>query len=459
MKTPLSIRHAHPAMDVHPELPIAGPRRYPHWLNRDRVRAYATGVLLTELLFIGIYIARVALQHANALTPLSQDFSAIWSAAWLAAHGRAADVWHFDALFAIQQIAVPGMNLENGVLLWLYPPSMLLLVLPLGWLPYMAAVVLWLGITCVLFAAVIHATVQRGTAWLCALAFPAVFVTVIVGQTSLFTATLGGLGLLLLNRRPVWAGICFGMLMMKPQVAILIPLALLCAGQWRALAAWAATIAACVALAALAFGTDSWLAFAHAMHEVYQVVGAGHAKLARMPTVFALAAMAGWPAYVASGLQLLSASIAAIAVVYAWRGACSYALRAATLACACLLVSPYLYDYDLTWYGIVIAWYVRYAWTHGWRRFDREWLVLLWLMPLAGLAVVPHLSFQFMPLVTLASLGLLVIRIARERHDVPSMPDASDNSTETAFTHQARTHHRPAYGLRRTGRPTIGAHR
>ena len=60
----------------------------------------------------------------------------------------------------------------------------------------------------------------------------------------------------------------------------------------------------------------------------------------------------------------------------------------------------------------MIAWYARYAWTHGWRRLDREWLLLLWLMPLAGLAVVPHLSFQFMPLVTLASLGLLVSRIA-----------------------------------------------
>ncbi|NHV28167.1 glycosyltransferase family 87 protein [Burkholderia sp. D-99] len=459
MKTPLSVRHGHPAMDAHPELPIAGPRRYPHWLNRDRVRLYAGGVLLAELLFIGIYIARMYLQPAASLVPLSQDFSAIWSAAWLAAHGRAADVWHFNALFAIQQLAVPGMNLEDGVLLWLYPPSMLLLVLPLGWLPYTLAVVLWLGVTYALFAVVIQATVQRGSAWLCALAFPAAFVTLVVGQTSLFTATIGGLGLLLLNRRPVWAGICFGILMMKPQVAVLFPLALLCAGQWRALAAWAATIAACVALTTLAFGTDSWIAFAHGMHDVYQVVSAGHAKLARMPTLFALAAMAGLPAYVASGLQLLSAAIAAIAVVYAWRGTCAYALRAATLACACLLVSPYLYDYDLTWYGIVIAWYARYAWTRGWRRFDREWLALLWLVPLAGLAVMPHLSFQFMPLVTLASLALLVSRIARERRDVPSMPDASDHSTDTAFTHQARTHHRPAYGMRRTGRPTIGVHR
>ena len=297
---------------------------------------------------------------------------------------------------------------------------------------------------------------QRDAAWLCALAFPGAFLTVIAGQTSLFTALLAGAGLLALNRRPVYAGICFGLLTMKPQLAVLFPLALLCAGQWRALAAWAATIACSVALSTLAFGFVPWLTFAHVIDHVYAIVGAGQARahavgvrarndgrLARhrrgRPPV-AVGRDRGHRRHLCMARRLL--------------------VRAARrdLACACLLVSPYLYDYDLT-YGIVIAWYARYAWTHGWRRLDREWLLLLWLMPLAGLAVVPHLSFQFMPLVTLASLGLLVSRIARERHDVPLMPDTRDNSTETAFSHQARTHHRPAYGMRRTGRPTIGAQR
>ncbi|RQV68713.1 DUF2029 domain-containing protein [Burkholderia cenocepacia] len=459
MKTPSFARHAHSAADLHPELPIAGPRRHPHWLNRDRVRLYAAGVLLTELLFIVIYLIRVHLSHDGALEPLSQDFSPVWSAAWLAAHGRGADAWHYSTLFAVQQLAIPTMTLADGTLPWLYPPTMLLLVLPLGWLPYTLALVLWLAITYALFAAAMRATVQRDAAWLCALAFPGAFLTVIVGQTSLFTATLAAFGLLALNRRPVCAGICFGLLTMKPQLAVLFPLALLCAGQWRALGAWAATIAVSALLATLAFGVGPWIAFIQLIAHVYTIVGTGHAKLARMPTMFALATMAGWPALVARGLQLLSAAGAAIAVVYAWRGACSYALRAATLACACLLVSPYLYDYDLTWYGIVIAWYARYAWTHGWRRFDREWLMLLWPMPLASLAIVPHLSFQFMPLVTLASLALLVSRIAQERRDVPSMPDARDISTETEFAHPVRPHHRPAHGMRRTGRLTLGAHR
>ncbi|MCQ4438280.1 hypothetical protein NO135_25060, partial [Clostridioides difficile] len=72
-----------------------------------------------------------------------------WPAPGRAAHGRAVDAWQFNALCASQQRAVPGMNLADGVLLWLYPPSMLLLVLPLGWLPYSLAVVLWLGVTSV----------------------------------------------------------------------------------------------------------------------------------------------------------------------------------------------------------------------------------------------------------------------------------------------------------------------
>ncbi|WP_234745829.1 glycosyltransferase family 87 protein, partial [Burkholderia sp. WTPI3] len=423
------------------------------------LRLYAGSVLLTELLFIGIYLARIHWSHAGAPEPLSQDFSAIWSAARLAAHGHAIDAWHFPTLLTVEKLAIPTMNVADGTLPWLYPPTMLMFVLPLGWLPYPVAIVLWLGGTCALFAVTIRVTVQRDAALLCAFAFPGVFLTLIVGQTSLFTATLAGVGLLALNRRPVAAGICFGLLTMKPQLAILLPLALLCAGQWRALAAWAATIAGSAAIATFAFGIGSWLAFAHGIHDVYQVVSTGHAKLARMPTVFALATMAGWPAYVARMLQLLSTTLAAAAVVYAWRGACSYALRAATVACACLLVSPYLYDYDLTWYGLVIAWYARYAWTHGWRRFDREWLMLMWAMPLAGLALVPHLAFQFMPLVTLASLGLLVSRIAQERHDVPSMPDAHDNSTDTGFTHPVRPHHRPAHGLRRIGRPSFGTGR
>ena len=93
MKAPSFARHAHAATDAS-GTPDRG-RRYPHWLNRERVRLYAAAVLMAELLFIGIYSLRVVLSHHGAPEPLSPDFSPIWSAAWLAAHGHAADAWHF----------------------------------------------------------------------------------------------------------------------------------------------------------------------------------------------------------------------------------------------------------------------------------------------------------------------------------------------------------------------------
>ncbi|AIO30402.1 DUF2029 domain-containing protein [Burkholderia pseudomultivorans] len=458
MKAHHPARPGHPVVAPHPALPVAGPRRRPHWLTGARVRLYAGGVLLTELLFVGIYVARVILHHAGAPEPLAQDFSPVWSAARLAAHGHALDAWRFPALFAVQKLAIPTMNPADGILPWLYPPSMLLFVLPLGWLPYALAAVLWLGATYALFAATVRGIARHALALPCALAFPGAFLTVVGGQTSLLTASLAGLGLLLLRRRPIAAGVCLGLLTMKPQLSILFPLALLCAGQSRALAAWAATIACVVALSALAFGTGTWIAFAHGVHDAYQIVLTGQAKLSRMPTVFAMATLAGWPAAVARALQLLSAAGAALAVLYTWRANGSYALRAATVTCACLLVSPYLYDYDLTWYGIVIAWYARHAGEHGWRRFDREWLALMWAMPLGGFLLVPYLSFQLMPIVTLASLVLLVARVARERRDAPVLPDAGDDPDEIDFTRPFRTRRRAVPAPRRDEHPLPRGH-
>ncbi|CAN0626926.1 conserved membrane protein of unknown function [Burkholderia multivorans] len=447
-------RHALPTFDAHPELPAAGPRRRPHWLTLRRMRLYARVALCCYALFVGIYVVRLFGPHGAAMSPLGLDFAPTWSAAWLAAHGRAVDAWHFAALRAIQEQAVPAIRGTQGGLPWLYPPAMLLMVTPLGWLPYALAAVLWIGSAYVLFVSAVGATVHRRSAMLCAFAFPGAFLAAIVGQNSLLTAALAGVGLLLLQRRPVAAGVCFGCLAMKPQLAALFPLALLCAAQWRALAAWAATIAGTAALATLAFGPGAWLGFLHGVAGAYRIVGDGHALLARMPSAFAMATLAGWPPFVGDVLQALSALFAIGAVCYAWRGSCTYALRAATLACATLLVSPYLYDYDLTWYALVMAWYARHAFALGWRRFDREWLALLWITPLAGLLVVTHLRFQFMPFVTLVSLALLLARIAHERHEAPCLPDAHDSATDTGFTHAALPHH-PAPRFHRLDRQRL----
>jgi len=43
-------------------------------------------------------------------------------------------------------------------------------------------------------------------------------------------------------------------------------------------------------------------------------------------------------------------------------------------------------------------------------------LVVLWLAPLAGMVLITRLQFQFLPLLTVTTLGMLVRRIALERN-------------------------------------------
>ena len=62
---------------------------------------------------------------------------------------------------------------------------------------------------------------------LLALAFPAVLINIGHGQNGFLTAALLGGALVVLDRRPLVAGILIGLLVYKPQFGLMIPLALL----------------------------------------------------------------------------------------------------------------------------------------------------------------------------------------------------------------------------------------
>ena len=96
---------------------------------------------------------------------------------------------------------------------------------------------------------------------LLAVAFPAVFVNLGHGHNGFLTAALFGAALVTLDRRPIVAGILFGLLAYKPQFGVLIPLVLIASGRWRCFAAAAATVALFALATTLAFGADVWDAF------------------------------------------------------------------------------------------------------------------------------------------------------------------------------------------------------
>ena len=82
--------------------------------------------------------------------------------------------------------------------------------------------------------------------------------TSIAGQNAFLTLALllGGVGLL--GRRDFAAGAILGLLSYKPQLALMVPVALLAARHWRALAGAAVSASFAVALSAATFGLAPW---------------------------------------------------------------------------------------------------------------------------------------------------------------------------------------------------------
>src|SRR5205085_10898883 len=114
-----------------------------------------------------------------------------------------------------------------------------------------------------------------------------------LGQTGYLRAALFGAATLLIDRRPIAAGLLFGTLCYTPQFALLVPLALAAIGQWRAIAAGAASGAAFLLLSLALFGADTWHAWLAAAGSSPAMYGSGRILFAGMANTFGAARLIG----------------------------------------------------------------------------------------------------------------------------------------------------------------------
>jgi hypothetical protein len=179
-----------------------------HWLNASRLRFYSMSAMICYVLLFAIYLYQAVWHPKQYINPLALDFLPFWSASHLALQGHAVDAYNFAVLEKIESGAISH---QVGILPWLYPPTFFLFVYPLALLPWKVAAVAFLGCTYVLFAKAIHSIIPRREALFVSLAFPGAALVAASGQNGLLTASIAALGLAVLPRRPVVAGICFGL--------------------------------------------------------------------------------------------------------------------------------------------------------------------------------------------------------------------------------------------------------
>lgn len=173
--------------------------------------------------------------------------------------GHAAAAYDWPTYKLMEETAV-GHAFE-GYFGWHYPPTFLFVAAILSLLPYAPAYALWAFGTFPGYLVAVRAIIGDRVGYLLAAAFPAVLPNFIVGQNGFLTAGLVGGALVLLERRPIVAGMLLGLLTYKPHLGLLFPIALMAGGYWRTFFT-AALVAVLMAAASwLAFGGEAWQAF------------------------------------------------------------------------------------------------------------------------------------------------------------------------------------------------------
>jgi alpha-1,2-mannosyltransferase len=373
------------------------------WLTAERIRLVAIAILC-----VCAGSAAFLLLTAQGLVdvqgrPLGTDFSSFYSAGTYVLEGHPQAPYDLARQHAREQ-AIFGA--ATPFYSWFYPPFFLFITAALALLPYGAALLTWQAVTLALYLLGIRAIIspsprvqgregrdeatslpgsESWTGLLLALAFPAVLVNLGHGQNGFLTAALLGGALAVLERRPIVAGLLFGLLAYKPQFGLMIPLVLAAGGYWRSFAAAAATIALLIAATTAAFGLDVWRAFLDSTSFMRTVVlEQGDPGWYKMQSLFAWARMWGAPIPLAYALQAALVAGLAAALIWLWRSSTAYPVKAASLCIATILATPFTFDYDMMVLAPAIAFFAADAAARGFRPWEKTALAALWLMPLVA---------------------------------------------------------------------------
>jgi hypothetical protein len=279
----------------------------------------------------------------------------------------------------------------------------LLLIRPLGLFSYPVAHAIWSGVTFLAFAAALWCPRAWWLTELIAILAPATLANLLAGQNGFLSAALLVGGVRLVSSRPTLGGILLGLLSYKPQLGLLIVIALVAARLWRAVFVAASTVALMVAVSLVAFGDKPWTAWMRAMPEFGAIWYSEHTLLLnKMPTVLsnALALGMSLPCAVASQAVVTLAVAAGIWVTFQYKIRMS---SVAALAVASVLATPYAFFYDLTLVAGAVA---LVAAEYGAALSVTEILVLA-----AALLLPLGMALDVLPPISTVVLGTLFVMI------------------------------------------------
>lgn len=327
--------------------------------TQRNLRFYGSGAAVASVL--AVIIVWSGLSPGGWVGPHGKlstiDFCWIWASGKLAVLGMGARVYEPGLFLSLHDTFFhTGECLITFKHLYVYPPTFLFFTYVLGLMPYLIACTVWVAATLALYEAAIGSIVPRREALILAIVPLPVLVNMDLGHNGFLTAGLMGLSLAFIERRPWLAGIFLGLLTYKPQFGVLFPLALLAARNWRVIVSATATAGIFGFAAAVAFGWRGWPSFVASLFDRTAGLSPDPSIGLRLDSIYSwLFYGAHISASISLSVQAAIAVAVAIWIYTAWARSVPYPMKAASLALGSLIVTPYVFYYDLCILSVAVA--------------------------------------------------------------------------------------------------------
>jgi hypothetical protein len=306
-----------------------------------RASIFEFPLALICLVSVATAVARIFRQHD--LVSIG-DWFALWSAPVIARSSGAVFLYDMPRLHAAQ-VALGLASDRFGP--FPYPPTFLAILWPLGAFSIGEAFVAFMAVSFVSYL-----VASTGSRWAVPFAAfnPASVTNFLAGQSGFLS---GGLMLgasRLIAKYPVVAGALFSLLTYKPQLGIMVPIALLASRQWTCIASATVATVAIIATTSWRFGTEAWVACWQSLGDYASASDTMRQIDTLSPTVSAMLRSMGTSHDVALGCQVLVGIVSAVAVWMCWRQLDPRNSQPAILAlcAATFLATPHALFYDLT---------------------------------------------------------------------------------------------------------------
>lgn len=390
-------------------------------IDWSRYRLTRMRIIIASCAMLALAVGVSAVQFSRADhyilsggAAIGGDFVAFYTAAHSLIEGDAAAIYNLDTFE--NKLHRYGPPKDRFGLSWQYPPTYFFLIAPLAFLGFIPGYVAWTGGTAAAYFATMRAAGFRGVFLLVILAAPSTFHAVITGQNGFLSAALIALAALYPDRRPIVAGLAAALLTVKPQLGLLLPIAYLAGGCWRAFFVAAIGAVALAMASVIAFGPDIWLSFADGARSTSELLARGVMPLFKMTTPFAAARLAGLPVSPSMAVYSAFAALTAAGVAIVWRRVKDAELRAAALAAGVFLAAPYGFYYEMIILALPVALLARRGLNRGWLRYEQLALTLAVCLPLF-LPGDPRKSGLSLGLFVVVLVAASVVR--RIAHDYP----------------------------------------